>query len=712
MLSLRAKFLRLIAVFILLLSLELGDIACTPLASPRQLVDEADKFLSQGGLQDPRTRGRMKSLYDEALRRLPSFPQLTLEERLYVETHAHFGLAMNRLWDLLDRLIVVLEEGGILKLLREGVTGGERPAFCPFLEDIQGFEKIFNLLVDTALRPIIEDLRVVVRGDPSFRIQIVRTVYPLGAFTLDPIGPHIMDLSGVYGRAEAAFMAGVLELLIASFKTGVAYEGLMNNLALFLLIQKKIRLNQVAKWFNSNPCVDYPQEGNPLFNPRFAVLRQGGPDRLAEAREFLIQGIGHLRTALDLSFSERDIPQFSERILNGANPGSSWGTGLVEVGESREARLKLEFPSGPDPPMKALVELNRLLTLFLKNLTPQVPMPRVSLTLAEIQSAIEQGFLWDVRSTLARLLPPGGLAQLVEEFSGVKAEGIPSLAHMETPWIDLGKFFRSPPGDLKLLFPWYYLADEPYTDANRNGRRDPEQGVRLVDKEVYLSTEDYQDLNCNGRWDERGDLIVIPEHIPYRDEDGDNLLDSDEADKPLGHLYGPKPPEVGLWGMFLDVNADGYPDRAEVDGLLGRHTPTRSCGLNAPPGVSWPIGEGDSQLKDSRIRLVSPTPDAPYGIPVTSPLNPGEVADGSILGPVLGHYYPPRNWDFGSWPFSAARDAANGVTDQNYFFFPDPTFQRIIFRDLNNNPNENGTTNAWLNRMITQWSQILQRFLR
>jgi hypothetical protein len=700
-----------VRVLVLALLFLSGGWGCTSLTSPRQLVEEGDRLLSQGGLSDPRLRGRMKSLYDEALRRVSSLPQLSLEERIYVETRAHFGLAMARLWDLLDRLVVVLEEGGILRLLREGVEKGEQPAFCPFLQDITSFENIMNLLLDTALKPIIEDFRAVISGDPQFRIRIQRTSYPLSSFTNDRVSRNSFDLSGLYGRAESAFLVGVLELITSAFKAGTAYDQFLNNLLLFLLIQKNIRMNQIAKWFNSNPCVDYPQDGNPLLDPGFGILRKEGVQRMIEARSFALEGIRHIRLALDLTFQEKGDPSFSQRLLNGADPGSPWWTGLVQGGDPPQDRLEIGFPSGSDPPMKAVDELFRLLSLFLRVLTPQIPMDRASQAFARMEEALAQGGMWNIRDTLELLLPSGGLRQLLEAFR-TGGEGIPDLEDLETPWIHLGHLFLSPPGDLKLLFPWYYLADEPYRDANGNGRRDPEQGVRLVQEERYLSTEDYEDVNCNGRWDERGDLIVAPESFPFVDRNNNGVLDPDEVGIAIGSPSGPLPSEVGLWGMFLDLNADGFPDRPYVDGLKGSHRPSKSCTTRAPFGVSWPAGEGDPEFYQKAITLTAPAEDAPYGIPVTGPLPARGFVDGSALGPVVGHYYPPRNWDFTNWPFSAQRDPANGVTDQNYFFFSDPTFQRILFRDWNHQPNESGTTNAWLNRMISQWSLILQRFLR
>jgi hypothetical protein len=270
---------------------------------------------------------------------------------------------MTRLWDLLDRLVVVLEEGGILKLLREGVEEGERPAFCPFLQDITGFENILNLLIDTALKPIIEDFRAVVSGDPQFRIMILRTSYSLAPFTLDRVSPNNYNLSGLYGRAESAFLVGILELLTSAFKAGISYEKFLNNFVLFILIQKNIRLNQVAKWFNSNPCVDYPQEGNPLLDPGFGILRKEGAQRMKEAQVFALEGIRHLRIALDLSFSERGDPSSPQRMLNGNDRGSPWWTGLF-VGRTAQPWFSFRARSPHESDCRAL--------------SPSIPFPERS----------------------------------------------------------------------------------------------------------------------------------------------------------------------------------------------------------------------------------------------------------------------------------------------------------------------------------------------
>src|SRR5690606_27805474 len=104
---------RLVALAAVILSLA----GCAGGRSPVDLVDEADALLKAGGLEHAAVRVEMRSLYGEALRRAEA-ANLSSSEEARVRSHAHFGLAMNRIWDLADRVFEILEEGGVLAALR------------------------------------------------------------------------------------------------------------------------------------------------------------------------------------------------------------------------------------------------------------------------------------------------------------------------------------------------------------------------------------------------------------------------------------------------------------------------------------------------------------------------------------------------------------------------------------------------------------------
>jgi len=149
-----------------------------------------------------------------------------------------------------------------------------------------------------------------------------------------------------------------------------------------------------------------------------------------------------------------------------------------------------------------------------------------------------------------------------------------------------------------------------------------------------------------------------------------------------------------------------------VDGLVGPERTSRGCSDKFSFPITFPGSISDPDYPPIyQLSLTTPQENHPFGTLVTSPLTGTfYFEDGSVLGKVVGHYWFPRNWDLCTWPRYAERDPANGVQDENYFFFPDPTFQRILLKDLSDRIDENGTSNAWFNRMISQWLLILRRF--
>lgn len=682
---------RLVALAAVILSLA----GCAGGRSPVDLVDEADALLKAGGLEHAAVRVEMRSLYGEALRRAEA-ANLSSSEEARVRSHAHFGLAMNRIWDLADRVFEILEEGGVLAALRgeDDITTG-RPAYCALFANFESLESLIQILLDTALVPVVEDLRAAVAADPNLSVPINRATYDLTALSLERGLPNTLDLSGVYGGPDVLFLLGVVGLAAGAAEGSFAWRGLLPNLFLFSFAQAAPIDGQDAKLFNSNPCVDRAEDGNPLLDPDFGVLQPTGAESLARASTLVGTAFADIARALRRADEQPAVGHWIGRDSDG-----TWGKGVL-VGPSGKQRLSLQVSSGADTLLSAVVDLEALARAFLENLSPQIDPESVAAALDGLAASVRGGKTWDMRTALAPILPAGNLGVVVTAIRGT-ASTLGSLDDFETVHVDLSRLFTAPPGDLKALAPLFYLEDESFTDANGDGRRSHD-AVPVRSDADYASTEPFVDLNCNGRWDQRGDLVVQPEYEPYVDDNRSGTREPSET-RPIANV---QPQTIGVVGTFLDVDADAIPDRPDLDGVgdVVASASGRLCAADSP--VTWPASSGDPDLGGFPLGLTDPADDAPYGEPITRPeVSALPYEDGTALGPVLGHYWPSPLFSPGDWPRSARRDAANGTVDGTYMFFPDPTFGGILLRDDAGKPDAGGTGNAWLNRFLTQWASV------
>lgn len=683
---------RMAGIFVLL-SFALS--ACEAGRSPKELVEAADARLRAGGLELPAVRVEMRSLYGEALRRVDG-AGLNAADEAWVRSHAHFGLAMNRIWDLADRVFEVLEEGGVLAALRgEQDDASGRPAYCALFESFDALESLVKILLDTALVPVVQDLRAAVGADPGLRVVIDRATYNLSALSSERGLSNTLDMAATYRGPDVLFLLGVVGLAAGAAEGSFAWRDLLPNILLFSFAAASPIDGQDAKVFNSNPCVDRAEDGNPLLNPNFGVLQPAGAEALARAAGLVRSAFADLAAALVRAEEQPALGGWVGRDSDG-----TWGTGIL-TGPAGKRRLELQVPSGSDNILSAVMAFEALARAFLANLTPQIEPGKVAEALSSLAASVDGRGAWDMRASLRSIVPAGSLGALVSAVKGTSSS-LGGLDEYETVHLDLSRLFAQPPGDLKALLPMFYLEDEPFTDADRNGRRNHEATPVRRDSD-YASTEPFIDVNCNGRWDQRGDIVLQPEHEPFIDENGSGAREASET-RPIANAA---PHTLGIVGTFVDVDADGIPDRPLIDGVSAA-TPVgigRFCAAEAP--VTWPAAAGDPDFGAFPLGLTDPADGAPYGQPITRP----EVAaityeDGTALGPVLGHYWPSPLFSVGDWPRAARRDPANGTVDHSYMFFPDPTFGGIVQRDDGGIPDAAGTTNAWLNRMLTQWARL------
>ncbi|RMF14801.1 MAG: hypothetical protein D6761_08850 [Candidatus Dadabacteria bacterium] len=664
-----------------------------------RLVENADRNLAGtaagdsgiGGLEFPSVRADMKAQYDEALR-IAETAALSDEQRRYVLSHAHFGLAMARLFDLFDRVMVIFEEGGVSAALRGDETSGQRPPYCALFDDFDALQSIVELLLETSLDPIIDDLRATVAADPEFEMVILRARMDLSPLTSEP-GANYFEWAATWGASDVRLLAGVAELLAGTLRVSFAWEDLFANLFLFSFVAAEPTFNQPAKLFNMNFCADDATSGNPLLNPEFGILRADGRSRLDAAAALLGEGLQDLAVA----FANPAEADPERHLVGAAGAGRAWGTGIVETPEGGD-RFNLVVSRNVQTPMQGVEQLmSNVIGVFFSSASALIDIDDFAAAISDVATAVRGRSRWDVRTSFERIVPGTGLRGLIESWTGISGAGaaLPELDDFELPVIDFGVLFSSPPGDIRDVLPLYYLGDEPFTDANGDGVRNVESGIAIAtSEEDYDNTEPYQRFNCNGRWDQRGDLIIQHEYEPFEDQNGDGTFSAGESGP-----QGTNASALGIVGAFVDEDADGVPDRGLVDGFAAAKPVQSSLCVGAAP-VTWPGSEADPDFGRFALTLSEDTV-LPYGRLVTqATISSAPYNDGSALGPVIGHYWPPRTFDYSGWPAAANRDAANGRTDKNYYFFQDPTLGGWFIRSKDGVAAPSASSNAWINRVL------------
>lgn len=693
--------------------LALGISACSASGQDAvRLVEQADIKLQgidsgsapTGGLEHSSVRADMKGLYDEALRIADSV-SLRPEDDRFVRSHAHFGLAMNRLFDVAERLEIIFDEGGVLAALRgessEASVEGRQP-YCALFADFDALQSIVELLLTTSLTPIIEDFRAALDADPEITMEIKRARYDLGQFSPEAGSNNYVEFAAVYSAPDIRLLLGGIELIAGALNFLFAYQDLFANLFLFSFVGDSPSHKQAAKLYNSNPCAESAADGNPLLSPTFGVLIPEAAAKLEAARSNLHRGF----TDIGIAFRGAAQDEAASHLVGRFGAGQAWATGIVKT-PAGEERFSLNVPPGSDTPLSGVLRVVNLVKLFFTTATPLIDIDAFAAIFESAGEAIASAGMWDLKTAMDGIVPSGDLVGLIEVWStqAGRASQVPSLTDLETVFLDFGVLFAAPPGDFRRFLPEYYLQDEPYDDVDGNGNRSLQASINVGFSEAdYSTSEPFIDINCNGRWDQRGDLIVQHEFEPFQDANLNGIFDIGESG-PRGNL---PPASIGLIGAFLDVDADGQPDRPTVDGntVITSSADPVLCGQSAP--VTWPGGVSDLDLGQGRVELgASDAITSPYGFPFTVATgSSSNYETGVNLGKVVGHYWPPRSFEFGSWPQFANMDPANGTTEKDYYFYADPTLGGWFIRNIDGKPSPGASTNAWLNRLFSQWGAV------
>ena len=156
--------------------------SCTTKEDPSVLVDEADKALTSGGIEDSKIRAQAEQKYDRAIRLIcgednlrcvKSGSGLAPGSDGYNLSHAHFGLAFARTFDLVERIRQLYASGTILRTQETAQVGDttnkDTPADtarkkaeqCKQQLNLPQLVPLLKTIVDSSLLPLLNDLKAV-----------------------------------------------------------------------------------------------------------------------------------------------------------------------------------------------------------------------------------------------------------------------------------------------------------------------------------------------------------------------------------------------------------------------------------------------------------------------------------------------------------------------------------------------------------------------
>ena len=655
-------------------------VGCATEEDASALVNEADELLVNGGIEVAEKREIAVRNYDRAIRIIcgegsgeckGSGSAATPGTEAYNLSHAHFGLGMARIFNLVDR-IEQLYSGDLLGrnllLDEDGDEDIDLDSECQSHANMDFLVPLLSSIINTSLLPIIDDLQKVT-DYPEFSITYYQGFLDLSFLGDDEQGRigffvgaspvNNVNEPGVFGVPEVHAMLGVLRLVTAGAQVVFSYNDLTQALLTFgpmLNINRNDSPYKFARVLNTHPC-----EPNPLLDPEFGVLTRQGNESLALARKQLEALFAEQQVGFN-AIAERGS---TDALLNySGNSGDAWADNLfsrIRVGGSTEER--------------ELTTVGKLLT---QNVGPE----DAGEVFARLAGSLQGDVVFDPIGFVQE--PEQASLRQLLEWIGFEDLGIPAFR--------LGNLFDNPISDLKAVAPLTYVQSEPYS----TGRSDFEHPRQMLDHEKPLGTRSGQDLfydDANGdqNWNQRGDFIIQTER--------ETFIDSNDN-------YTPAPPFHGILGTFWDLTGNGRPDPVYQDWQSSEEVTTVTIPWHEEQSV---MAVTDSTAPTGYVLAVTDATGTHYQED-TCLLGDVEDCEGLRVGEVLGHMWPPSRVPE-RYPspeeFTGRTDPANGSMDMIYLFFPNPSLNGALvlprdaedraagYRDL-----ENHELNAFFNSIF------------
>ncbi len=642
-------------------------IGCTVEQDASTLVDEADALLIEGGIELSKNRELAEQKYDRAIRLICGEESLDCTadgdasvkgSSAYNLSHAHFGLAMARSFDLVDRIrqLYVSEI-----FAQEATTATESPtavdtADCDAQSNLPTLVPLLRSIINTSLLPIIEDLKAVTEY-PNFSFSFYGGFLNLSFLEPGVTGEYAADTSrrtmgfylgrendeggfdepGRYGLPEVYAILGVMRGITAGAEMVFSYNDLTQALLVFLPrlgVETKPSPYHLAGLLNSDPCYE-----NPLLDPSFGVLTENGRASLEAGREQLTAIFAEMQLGFQSMVERAD----SEALLDFS--AGEWGRNLFE-------RVRI----GSTAEQIAFDNVTRLLTGIV---SPE--------DVAELFASLGESLAGNATFNMSNYVEARPELADTLALSGFPIGVIPALR--------LNLLFDAPVSDLKSIAPLTYVQAEAVGHEPGGRKQVPYAELPADAKNETLY---FNDANEDLHWNRRGDFIIQVEREAVYDQDFYTPPNTE-----LGH---------GIVGTFWDADRNGIPDGVVPDVFPGQGTWYVTAVTSASGVALSATAATDIMLKESDCLK--------FGFAVKTCL--GEDDERVEVGEVLGHMWPSTVPEPFPLPgeFTGRADPANGSADIMYMFFPNPSLSGALLNAETGRSLENQELNAFLNSVF------------
>lgn len=674
--------------------------ACSKEQDPHKLVADADALLVNGGIENSKTRALAEQKYDRAIRIIcgenafycvksgsGSAPG-TNDHSL---AHAHFGLAFTRSFDLVERIKQLYESGTILRPRELGIGDGQSDDDGGVLGDttddatatptenacqqqlnLPQLVPLLKTIVDTSLLPIVRDLQSVTNY-PEFSIAYQKAFLDFGFLNTDAEDPLGIDFgaddAGMLGKftvTEAYAALAVFRTLTMGAEGVFSFNDLTQALIVFLPkidLSSGVRPWEFSKLLNNDQCTP-----NPLFDASFGVLTEAGRETFSDIEEQLGALFTEQETGFQTIFTNKD----REALFDFKAKGQPWATNMakrIRTGKSLDDR-----------------NIENLVTIITALLSPD----ELSKAFNALNKSLTTGKTFD-------------LAAFVDDNAELKSLLDASDVDLRTlgiPALNFKRFFANPISDLKSIAPLTYAEGEPvkYEVVEKPGY------FKVLEQETPVGDEGktmfFNDVNGDRHLNVRGDFIVQIEREAFYDEFND--------DAPLQHPEN-QGLDAGVIGAFWDADFNGFPD-AGFEGVIPG---TGANAVTSVAGVLTYAAVTQSTEKETYRDYFDANQVDSNGCLDDLPVKPTDKNKGTRetctveLGGVLGHVWPsiyPEDYAAPATLDARSKDPANGVVDQVYMFFPNPSLNgafEIAQDDGKYRPFSNGDLNRFVSGVLS-----------
>jgi hypothetical protein len=221
-----------------------------------QLVQEADAIIAYQ-LNDSVQRQRATELYDRAL----NTAEMPTEEdsKRYVLSHANFGLAITRSFDLFELV------SGFLS----GTLGGQLDEGSEEI-DVNQYLPAVEAVVDSSLVPLADFYKAVL-DDPDFEMEIIENGF-LVLGSNEAGCSYGIDFTGKIDEIGVNFALMTVQMMVSAFRVAFSYNETIQVMVNILMSGNLSKLD----FDDLTGMLNAVTDTNPLLDPSFGVFNEDG----------------------------------------------------------------------------------------------------------------------------------------------------------------------------------------------------------------------------------------------------------------------------------------------------------------------------------------------------------------------------------------------------------------------------------------------------